>query len=381
MKIVLAGPTLTSSLRSSLGLALPGAPAGTAATPIASLAAGLLALGHAVHIITTDPHVDQPVTMAERGVSITYCPLRGAPKHAARWRMLDLFEKEIRSLTTAMSDARPDIIHAHWTYEFAEAALRTRLPHLITMHDLPLQNLIHFRDAYRLMRLLMAWRTLPRVRNLAVVAPFMATTVRRYGYWGPVTTIPNGVAVPPSLTRPAHGPMNIASIGNPTRLKNIRASVKAFRIVRRRYPDAVLHLFGPGLDAGFVGAEPATIGHGNVDHATLLDFLAGQAHLLIHPSWFESFGVVLAEAKARGVPIVAGRQSGGVPYVCGLVAGCRLVDIDDPDAIAEAALALLANHDDHISEALRQDVIGRFDPRMVAGRYAGLYAEIVGGRA
>lgn len=278
-----------------------------------------------------------------------------------------------------MLAASPDIVHAHWTYEFAEAAVRSRLPHLVTMHDLGWDYFWQLRDAYRLMRLAMKYRTMPRVRHLTVVAPFMVNKARQYGYFGNVAVVPNGIEIPGELATRKTVPSRpkLVSVGNSGAIKNIRASVEAFKRIKRDIPAAELHLFGPGLDATFGTAEPGVIAHGNVEHTWLLDFLAREATLLIHPSKLETFGVVIAEAKARGVPVIGGIKSGGVPFVCGTDAGCLLVDTTDPDAIARAALQLLSGSDAHLHGPIaRRDASARFDSRDTTQRYLEMYQEI-----
>ena len=63
------------------------------------------------------------------------------------------------------------------------------------------------------------------------------------------------------------------------------------------------------------------------------------ADLLVHPSRAESYGMVVAEALAQGVPVIA-TEVGGVAEALGLAAdGSRpglLVPVDDPPALAEA---------------------------------------------
>ena len=380
MHIALCGPLDTLALRALTGLTLSGAPSGLGGIPMTTLAATLLAKGHTVCIATTDPTIEAPITIVEGHCQIEYCPMRGEPRYRARVRGSDLFAKEIDFLTTALVSFEADVVHAHWTYEFAEAAVRSRLPHVVTMHDLAWDCFLQFRDAYRFMRLVMKYRVMSRVRALTVVSPFMAPKAWTYGYLGSVDVVPNGVAVPSaqdSRLRDLENP-RFVTIGNPSRLKNVRASVAAFRLIRAVRPGAQLHLFGPGLDAAFVGDEAGVIGHGHTPHAELMAFLETEATVLIHPSRLETFGVIIAEAKVRQAPVVAGHRSGGVTYVCddGVSA---LVDIDDPDAIAQAALGLISNPSIYADAATRsrEDTIKRFSSEAVADAYIAMYKRVL----
>jgi L-malate glycosyltransferase len=383
VKIALLGPIETNALGEATGLDLRGAPPGIAQTPLGPLAAGLLERGHAVHVITLDPTVEAPVTMNSGDLSVTWCPFRAPPRYRTRVRAFDLFAREIAHIAKAIVEASPDIVHAHWTYEFAEAALRTRLPTLVTMHDLGWEILFRFRDAYRAMRLLMKYRAMLRIRHLTVVAPFMAPKARQYGYWGPVEIVPNGIDIPdfdpaaPAL-RPLDAP-RIVMVGNTDKLKNIAAGMAAFRIIRQRLPQARLHLFGPGLDGDYATGEVGVTGHGNVAHRKLMEFLADEATLLIHPSLTECCPVIIEEAKARGVPAVGGRFSGGVGYVIGPGQGGSLADIRRSADIARAALALLWPRELYVAhaKAARADAIVRFDIRHVTDQYLSIYERLV----
>jgi glycosyltransferase involved in cell wall biosynthesis len=386
VKIALLGPIETQAVAAATGVNLDGLPPGTAQTPLAPLAAGLLRLGHAVHLITLDPSVNEPVTVTRDRLTITWCPLRGPPAYRTRARALDLFAKEISALTKAVHEAAPDFVHAHWTYEFAEAAVRSRLRALVTMHDLGWQCFFQFRDAYRFFRLMMKYRSVPRVAHLSVVAPFMISQARLYGYRGTVDVVPNGITLPNAATlRLSHRLLaapRIVTVGSSGRLKNVKASIEAFRTIRRQLPQAELHLFGPGLDAVFAGGEPGVIAHDNVRHQELMTFLSDEATLLIHPSLFETFGVIIAEAKARGIPVVAGATSGGTSYVVANKGGA-VVDVRRPDEIAAAALGILTDSERYAAHArdAREDAANRFDKDRVAERYDAIYRRILGNQA
>lgn len=385
MRILLTGPIDTKILRALTGFALEGAPPGQGSAPVPDLAAGLLRAGHSVEIVTLDGTIDETITICEDDFRISYVPLRSEPRFRARVRSKDLFAFEIQGLVDQIAQSTADIVHAHWTYEYAEAAIRSKTPHLVTMHDLGWDYFWIMKDLYRFIRLVMKYRAMMRVKHLTTVAPFMTKRAKEYGYFRKAIAIPNGLLLPEisagiDATKYHASPV-FATIGNAGNIKNVSASLLAFEHIRAARPDATLHLFGPGLDDDFVGRAPGVVGHSNVDHPKLMNFLRDEATVLIHPSRMEACPVIIAEAKARGVPVVAGERSGGVSYVCGEDAGCFLVDIENPSAIASAALDVLKSAEQYkeFSRKARRDVEVRFDSDHVTELYVGSYNAVLSG--
>ncbi|WP_181703810.1 glycosyltransferase family 4 protein [Chthonobacter albigriseus] len=380
MKITLAGPFDTAAFSALSGLDLEGYPAGAAGGVVVPLLAHqLLERGHTVSVVSLDATIDTVSRVARDRFALTYVPLRGAPRYRARVRAMDLFSKEIRALEAEIRAVSSDLVHAHWTYEYAEAAVRSGIPHVVTMHDVGWDNLWLYRDAYRLMRLIMMLRVMPRIQRLTVVSPMMKRLPRHYGYFGPVDVVSNGVSVPtaePQADRDLSKRFNLVTVGDATRRKNVRASVLAFREVKCRLPHAELHLFGPGLETSFAHGEPGVVGHGPAAHETLMSFLSDHADVLVHPSLQETFGVIIAEAKARGVPAIGGVNSGAVSHVLG-EAGLA-VDVRNPDAIANAVLHLQSDLTAYqrLREASRRDIEQRFDVERTSSVYMDVYTTI-----
>lgn len=380
---MLAGPLETAALGQSVGMDLSGLPAGITQTPLGPMAGGLLAAGHEVHIVTLDPRLDKPEEHRRGPLTLTFCPFRGEPRYRARTRSLDLFAAEIAHLKHAMQQSNADIVHANWTYEYAEAAIRSGRPMVATMHDLGWDYLFLFRDLYRTMRLVMKYRAMVRVKALTAVAPFVARKAWQYGYFGHVDVVPNPIEPAALRSKSLDRPV-IATVGNAGRVKNVAASVAAFACIRTVLPTAELHLFGPmlGPDGPFGNSGPGVVCHGNVPHGTLMRFLEDEARLLVHPSRIEACPVILGEAKMRGVPVVAGRDAGGVGYVVG-DAGGTLVDIEQPEAIAGAALSILTDAATYpaLRQAGRDDAMARFSTAEVMARYVEIYTRVLAGRS
>ncbi|RYF50178.1 MAG: glycosyltransferase [Cytophagaceae bacterium] len=378
MKILISGPVLTSAIADATCINLTDLPPGTTQTPIAPLAAALISAGHEVHLVTLDPSIDEVQSYERDGLRMTFCPLRGAPRFKARHRMKDLFAVEIAHLTRVIAQSDADIVHAHWTYEHAEAALRSGKPYLVTMHDLGWDYLFLFRDAYRLMRLAMKYRAMMRVRNLTVVGEFMLGKAWQYGFRGKADFVPNPIGPADWRPKVIEAPVFVA-VGNPNAIKNIPAAIAAFELLQFNNPAAELHLFGPGLDAGYALAQGVrgVIMHGNVEHRELMRFLAEHATVLIHPSRLETFGVIIAEAKMRGVPAIAGLSAKGTLDAIGDVG--TLCNIESPVEIAQAAQDIIADQTRYacLQRASHNDVNKRFSAGKVADVYSAIYRRVI----
>lgn len=116
------------------------------------------------------------------------------------------------------------------------------------------------------------------------------------------------------------------------------AVVDAFAEVRRRHPEAALHLVGghPRIEAEGVtghGPLPLSSAEGRRRYTELL----GEATCLVMPSTFEPFGIAYLDAAHAGIPSI-GTAVGGAPEAIG---DCgRVVDPADPRALLETMLEL-----------------------------------------
>lgn len=365
-------------------------PKGRAGAPLVSnLVREYLARGHRVLAITLDDQMaddDPPFVHEGPGLTYVVVPSRSRtfrPNGRRLGRTADFFRFERQQMLAVLRRYRPEVVHAHWTYEFALAGLAYDPQTLVTVHDNALIILQYVRTLNRLFHLLMARYVFRRGRWFTAVSPYMAATVQPWTR-APVAVVPNPVVIParPSLTKaPINQPIISMIVNGWDDRKNSANALLAFQRVQQQHPQAVLWAMGTAFEPdGAAVAFCRQHGVANVvflgptPHAAVLDRIAAST-LVLHTSLEESFGMVLAEAMAYGVPVVAGQASGAVPWV--VADGGLLVDVTSVAAIAAAVHRLLTDAPlyEQLSTRAVAIVAERFPLAKIADQYLALYAQ------
>ncbi len=353
-------------------------PLGLGGVPINILARELAAAGWRVTVVSTSKHVTQTWSHREGAITVVLVPFRQRPRDYSA----DFYMAERQHLTAELRASGADLVHAQWTYEFALASIQTRLPLLITAHDSPLQVLRQTPDAYRAVRTAMAFRVRYARRPMTFVSPILADAWRRQMLVrGEPCVIPNIAEIPPSNSQGLGVGQRVISVGQASRLKNIRTLLQSWPMTLAIHPSAELVLVGPGLQQDGAlhnwsksrGFDRSVVWCGPVDRAAL-DRLYDTALVMAHPSLLESQGQVLLEAMVRGIPIIAGRNSGAVPWTVG-PRGATLVDVRSPQELAGATIELLSNQ--HTRQAFAEQGRTRaattFSAKSVVSAYEVVY--------
>jgi glycosyltransferase involved in cell wall biosynthesis len=175
-------------------------------------------------------------------------------------------------------------------------------------------------------------------RVICVSGYTAADVVRRYGVdEARVRIIPNAPSLPigGAPLPEGEGPYLLA-VGDLRPKKNLLRLVEAFRRLRREGLEHRLVL--AGVDGGegarvreVAGGEPVELTGYLPDEQ--MDALMRGADALVHPSLYEGFGLVLVEAMARGVPVLAARAT-ALPETGG--DACEYFDPLDVEDIAQA---------------------------------------------
>ena len=394
MHIGIAGPIATADIGRLLDRSTTDLPAGFPGAPfLTTLIAELISRGHRVSAFTLsrDMPLDERLSVVAHGSSLD---LHYIPMRPRAWpfngrlpgRIVDLYAFERRGLERAMRAAAPELVHAHWSYEFAWAALSSGLPHVITCHDSPVlvarMASGATRRGYRWLRVAMARHVLARARHVTAVSPYMRDQIQ--GWCKPsVAVVPNPIDGEAFAVQrvPTPGRLQICMVCNGwSRRKNARAALLAFAQIGQRKPYAEFAVCGVDFEPGGVAelwwraqGSPAKVHFlGPLAHTAVLQLMAG-SDILLHPALEESFGVVVAEAMAAGLPVVGGARSGAIPWLVGTSG--NLVDVSAPQAISDALHRLADDRDSATRSAAdaKRMTWARFSQGVVASSYETIY--------
>jgi phosphatidyl-myo-inositol alpha-mannosyltransferase len=343
---------------------------------VRQLSAHLRSQGHEVLVLAPGSR-----STADRGVRIVGRPLR--VPYQGSVAPICFSARSSQRVAEALRSFGPDVVHAHEPLTPSTsmlATLRARVPVVATFHAYAERSPL-FDLAAPLVR--PVWRRL--ARRVAVSEAARSFVSARLE--GDVVVVPNGVDVEPfALAEPASGlppGRRLLWVGRLDRQKGFPVAVRAFAELARDAPDLVFVVAGDGRDRVATDRFPRDLRSrvvmlGTVPHDLLPPYHAA-ADVYVSPALGqESFGIVLVEAMAAGVPIVATDIAGYREVVRHDVEGL-LVPPGDPVAFAAAIRLVL----DDPALARRLGEAGRarartYDWPVVVARLGEEYAAALG---
>lgn len=380
--IGITGPIYLSSLNLKYKGNRTHWPKGMGGTPVNHLINVLLDLGYKISVFSSSPEIEvgQSWEWHEDNIALYIGPYRKRARH----RICDFFKKERDFIKKAILKAKPDFIHAHWQYEWAWGAIDSKIPTIVTCHDSPIKVLKAQPDFYRVFRLFMAVIVLNKANKLTTVSPYCAKGLKLLTS-KKIEIIPN---FEPDFVfsfydtkKRLNTDVKIVMINNGfSLLKNAGVGIQSFVEYRKIYPNAELHLYGKSFAYGQEAynwckenSELKNIYfHGLLSFNDLMKELSTK-DIFLHTSKEESFGMVLVEAMAMGIPVVAGENTGGPDWILENGGGF-LVDIKDSGSIKEA-LIKLTKLGTYQTESLRarESSFDRFSSERVITQYLETY--------
>lgn len=164
-------------------------------------------------------------------------------------------------------------------------------------------------------------------------------------------------------------------------LYNIHCTLRAFKRIQLRYPDAELTLAhdGPSREELEDYARHLELRNtrfiGRVPHKQIPDLYDAADIYLTSPD-FDCMPGSLLECFASGLPVIA-TAAGGIPYIAADEKTALLIPCNDDGAMAHAAFRLLEDEDlvDRLTTAAREEV-RRYSPGHVGNEWLKLYGEV-----
>lgn len=305
--------------------------------------------GHEVFIFTSD--IPDPISLRQTDSSLNIIPLKTYKIRETPFS-LDLIPSLLKH--------KIDILHLHISAPYFPeiGALISKIKRI------PYVAHVHLDPDYRTPFYPFYWLYLRLSTHLilnfsdAVIVPtksYKELIGVKYGEKNNVFVVPNGVNFDASRTLPsAKGDNTILHVGRINPQKGLDLLIIAMKKIIEVFPDSKLEVIGKPRfpsEEKFMKSLRKMVDsfdlndhiffRGNVSQEMLLK-LFSEATVFVAPSRFESLGVVLLEAMASGVPIVASN----IPEfreTAGNVA--LLVNASDPDELANAVMNMLCNED------------------------------------
>lgn len=253
-----------------------------------------------------------------------------------------------RRVGDAMRRFHPDLVHAHEPLTPSTSMLAVRAataPVVATFHA--------FLDRSRLMEVASpVLRTISRRIDAAIAVSDAAAGFVRRAIDVELEIIPNGLDVE-RFAHPGAAPNGLPEgrrllwVGRLDPQKGFGVMLQAFALLAREHPDLRLVVAGDGRDRhaidGVSEADRARIVMlGAVPHDDLPSHHAAADVFVAPATGQESFGYVLVEAMAAGVPVVASDIAGYREVVRTGIEGL-LVPPGDPVTLAEAVTRVLSD--------------------------------------
>jgi glycosyltransferase involved in cell wall biosynthesis len=327
-------------------------------------------------------HEEGPLTEAlrTRGVELIYGGGKAiAIRHpiaalTAIWRQA----KQLRSWEI-------DLLHANsvfWNTDLILAAWMLRIPVILHVHNpavVELRNLNWFAARKVLFCSGFEMSNTVRFARIAHRAEVLHNAID-------TAAVRRGVSIRANLGL-TDGQVAIGTVAQVGHRKGIDILIETAAVLLRERDDLVFFIAGPvaagedefGRRMQELAAEPALRGRVRFlgSRSDIPDFLASLDIFLL-PSRAEPFGIVVIEAMAAGLPVIASKV-GGIPEILSSPEIGRLVDPLAPEAFAAVIREILAlpERGRQIGQNARFNVAERFDLAAAGRRLKKIYLDLL----
>ena len=342
-----------------------------------------------LHVVICDASVSSDTIVKDN--RIVFHLLTAIPEQLCALTFHQINAKRIHRL---LRKIEPDIVHGDHSGVYAYSAVTSRYPHVITLRGV-------FAEIMKVVprkRLLTRWHflsfmenlTIAKARNIISISPYITSLIANR-FRGRIFPVEN--PVDDSYLSPVTGGREsrrrILFVGTLYPLKGVRDLLTAFWRVSSSSPELRLTVTGPAHPGYTQYAQELRLfvqEHGLENTVEFTGFSANQtvralmddSLCVVLPSYQETSPMVIAEAMARGVPVIS-TTVGGIPYLIRDGTDGILVTPGDVDGIANALARISVDADlwHKYSSNSRAQAERRFSSAMVVEQTVDVYKSIL----
>jgi len=316
-----------------------------------NLAKGLASIpGNEVHFITINHSIPRDQIFTCDDVTLHFL---SAP---AKMRFPTFFQYNKIKVHKEISSVQPDIVHGHGTeHEYPYIAATSNYPAAVTIHcvlsDLLKKGRMSLGQKMRV-RFMQYFekKALLKTRSIIFTTEYMLPLYNGYLSRKKWFILDNAVDASFFTAEPTDKKEDrLLYVGRISPEKNLLMLLKAFKEAIKKAPQLKLHIAGPIADKRYYRQIRNFIANKKLEQAVHYEGpkprekiaqLMTSCFALVLPSRYEAFGLVLAEAMAAGIPVIA-TKVGGVPYVAKDGKAGFLIEPDDINTLTDRILLLL----------------------------------------
>jgi glycosyltransferase involved in cell wall biosynthesis len=364
------------------------------------IARGLERLGHDVYVLTSSYGLTKPAQEGHIYRTLRLIPTAHFDRQRPIWKQLDQplhyyqrynYAPNAQELLRVIAEVQPELLYIWEITGIGLNSLLKALPdvHLPIVFHLGSYWLLYTRSPetaqsrLRIRRLKQALiGKVPEITWTSLIA-VSSTVKEEYAKAGfdpqRIEVIYNGIdprfLAPARVARTEDSPLQVLFVGRLRVEKGILTLLKALHLLQQKQhemqlPALHLNIFGDG-DKAYVSElqtflqekelENMVTFHGKVPQEELIDWYDRSDIMLVPSLWKEPFGLVIAEAMARGLPVISSNVGGPAEIITDGVNGI-LTEPGDEQAMMQAILQLIENPErrEQLGQAAREVVRERF---------------------
>ena len=354
----------------------------------ASQAKALRALGHKVTILAVDgrtrfyPRKIGIKHLKEEGAYIyhlfPFSLLSFSPRLVTRvnqWMMRRLFRK------VAVKEGTPEVIYAHYLNNMQNCMM------IKPEFDGVIVGLEHWSELLRPKVDetvdITARKVYRKLDKVLTVSPALRDSLKKH-YGVNATYVPNMVAdefINASRVRKPGDRFEFCAIGRLVEIKNFDLLIKAAAMLRDKGVDFSVKIIGSGpeqSDLIRLITELQLEGRvkllGMRTRNEIIEIL-NSCDALVLPSDYETFGVVLIEAMAMGLPVIACNAGGPVDIID--ESNGILIPVHDTGALADAMQYMAENFNKYDCEKIATECANKYSGENVARKVVEIFQELI----